>query len=79
MIEPYSPTSEEKLLSLVGLVNADDLLKALGIESTYRRSEDGVVMIVQDGEHREASEDMIRLHEQSVYDYHMDEAMAGIL
>lgn len=89
--ERYIPTEEERLLSLGGAVSADELLRALGIETFRLEGVAGVVakplnspftrLFDEDyfRDCRPATKEETRLHEQAVHDYHIAEWHAGVL
>lgn len=83
-MDRYIPSEEELLRSLVGRVDPDELLAAMGLHSA--RNEDYQVVVYPKGNGlfdndgvRLADEDEIRLHEESVHHHHLLEAECGIL
>lgn len=85
LMERYIPTQEERLLSMLGFLSAEQVLEALGI-STYRDESYRVVVVPrgtkpldESVEPRLATDDEIKLHEKAVWDYHMEEAAAGLI
>jgi len=84
-MDKYIPTEEERLLSLVGFVPAEDILHAMGI-TTFRM--DGfpgaVAQPIGDKFHdmtnvRPATKEETQLHEMAVREYHEDEAACGLI
>jgi hypothetical protein len=79
-MDRYIPTEEELLESLQGYVSADDLLAELQL-SSFRDAEDYSVWVLHRGtsECRRATAFETQLHEESVRDYHREEAECGLL
>lgn len=84
-MERYIPTEEERLLSLVGFVSAEEILTAMGI-STFR-DETGAVLArpassklgFDYSDCRPATKEEAALHERAVFDYHTEEAACGLI
>lgn len=82
-MEKYIPTEEEKLLSLVGFVPAEDILHAMGI-TTWRLNGVVVVQPISDKfldmtNVRPATKEEAELHELAVREYHENEAACGLI
>lgn len=85
-MERYIPTEEERLLSLVGFVSAEEILSAMGI-STFRDETGAVIARPRDSklglfdyaDCRPATKEEAKLHEQACHDYLMEEAAAGLI
>lgn len=56
-----------------------DLFVERGIKGTYRTHEGVWVMLLDGRPDRVADEEETRLHERSVFCFHMEEAQAGLL
>lgn len=86
LMERYIPTQEERLLSLVGFVPAEDILRAMGI-STFRDETGAVLAQPIDSkldpfdwsDCRPATKEEAALHVQAVNDYHAEEAACGLI
>jgi hypothetical protein len=86
-MERYIPTEEERLLSLVGFVSADEILDAMGITTFRLDGVEGVVVKPKDSklgffdysDCRPATKEETELHEQACRDYWMEEAAAGLI
>jgi hypothetical protein len=91
LMDRYIPTEEERLLSMVGMVSADEMLEALGVETFRLDITGGVIAKPKNSPHqalfddkflsdcRPATKEETALHERSVHDYHIAEYHAGVL
>jgi hypothetical protein len=84
-MENYIPTEEERLLSLVGFVPAEDILHAMGITTFLMEGVSGVVAqpigdkFLDMTNVRPATKEETELHEMAVRDHHELEAACGLI
>jgi hypothetical protein len=60
-------------------MDAWEQLKSLGIQSSWRNEHGTVMVETCTNEVRPATNEETKLHEQAVYEYHMEEAQAGLI